>query len=183
MQKKLKAVFEKHTELDSKSVDFLVSALEKSNLPGFDYLEFKQSVAALQAMQLDEVTAMRSAFATASTIGLTKDKLIETATHYKGVLAAEKKQFGAALQHQMDQRVNGKMQEVEKLKKQIDDYKLKIKQLEEKIISSQAVIDRADEDVREAKSKIEAAGANFEQALRVIFGDIEEDIQQFRQYL
>lgn len=183
MQKKLKAVFEKHTDLDSKSVDFLVNALEKSNLPGFDYLEFKQSTAALQAMQLDEVTAMRSAFATASTIGLTRDKLIETAAHYKGVLLAEKKQFDTALQKQMDQRVNGKVQEVEKLKKQIEDYKLKIKQLEEKIISSQAVIDRADEDVREAKSKIEATSANFEQALRVIFEDIEEDIQQFKQYL
>ena len=58
--------------LDDRSLEFLASALEKNNLPGFDYYEFKRAVVALRQMQLDEPTAHKSAFATAATGGVTK---------------------------------------------------------------------------------------------------------------
>ena len=79
MQKNLKNIFGNDHGLDEKSVDYLTSALAKNNLPGFDYLEFKQSLAALADLGMDEPTAIKSAFATASTVGLTKDKLVKTA--------------------------------------------------------------------------------------------------------
>ena len=62
--------------LDERSLEFLTTALEKSNLPGFDYLEFKRAVADLLSnMNMDEATAYKSAFTTvATTLGLTKGK-------------------------------------------------------------------------------------------------------------
>ncbi|MCB0678879.1 MAG: hypothetical protein KDC30_19420, partial [Saprospiraceae bacterium] len=127
MQKDLQSIFGQVTGLDDKSIQFLTQALSKNNLPGFDYLEFKQSLSALAALNMDEVTAFKSAFATAATVGLTKDKLLKTARHYKNVLDQEKKQFDEALQKQMNQRVASKRSEVEKLKQQIVDYQAKIK--------------------------------------------------------
>ena len=47
MKKILKNIFGSHHGLDQKSVDFLINALEKNNLPGFDYIEFKQALSAL----------------------------------------------------------------------------------------------------------------------------------------
>ncbi|MEL6868102.1 MAG: hypothetical protein AAFP19_27010 [Bacteroidota bacterium] len=119
MQKELKNLFGRAHGLDQKSVEFLTKALEKNNLPGFDYIEFKQSLGALSEMAMDESTAFKSAFATASTMGLTKAKLLETAQHYLKIIMREKTQFEAAMQKQMAHRVESKLQEVEKLKEQI----------------------------------------------------------------
>ena len=77
MQKDLKNIFGSTTGLDDKSMEYLTSALAKNNLPGFDYLEFKQSLGALASLNMDEATAYKSAFATASTVGLTKEKLLK----------------------------------------------------------------------------------------------------------
>lgn len=183
MEKKLKNLFGDAHGLDAKSVDFLTNALSKSNLPGFDYLEFKQSMAALMKMDMDESTAIKSAYATAATVGLTKELLLKTANHYKKVLQVEKNQFDAALQKQMEQRVSSKLAEVEKLKKQIEDYRLKIQQLEEKIGKAQATVDSADENIQADKEKIVSTRDNFEHTLQSIVNQIDRDIENIDKVL
>ncbi len=183
MKKKLKALFGTHHNLDEKSIDFLTRALEKNNLPGFDYIEFKQSLGALREMDIEEPTAMRSAYATASTVGLTKEKLLKTAEHYKQVLSNEKKQFDAALEKQIQQKVKSKEQEIEKLKKQVEEYKAKIEELQEKIDRGQSTIDHADEHINEAKNKILSTKENFEHTWQSIRNEIDKDIENIEKYL
>lgn len=183
MQKDLKTIFGDHHGLDERSVEFLTNALAKSNIPGFDYLEFKQSLAALSALNMEEVTAIKSAFATAATMGLTKEKLLKTAAHYKQVLFTEKQQFDAALQKQIDQRIKGKAAEVAKLKKQVEEYRAKIEQLEAQIAKSQETIDHADEDINNAKEKIDATRESFEYTLRSVVNQIDRDIENINKFL
>ena len=183
MQQNLKNIFGTHHGLDGKSVDYLTTALAKSNLPGFDYLEFKQSLAALAEMGMDEPTAMKSAYATAATVGLTKDKLIKTAQHYKQVLATEKNQFDEALGNQLDIRVNNKRQEVETLKVQIGKWKEQISKLEAQISQSQNTIDHADENIKGEMSKIQSTKTNFEFAFQTIGNQIDKDIENVKLYL
>lgn len=183
MQKSLKTLFGVHHGLDEKSVDFLISALEKNNLPGFDYIEFKQSLGNLAQLQIDEPTALKSAFATAATVGLTKEKLLATAEHYKKLLTNEKSQFDVALQKQIEQRVNSKQLEVEKLRKQIDEYASKIKELETKISQAQSTIEQADDLINAAKERIETTKDGFEATLRAIMNEIDRDIMNIQQYL
>lgn len=183
MQKDLKLLFGKDHGLDDKSIAFLTNALAKNNLPGFDYIEYKQSLGALTEMNIDEETAFKSAFATAATMGLTKDKLLKTAQHYVAVLNKEKQQFDAALGKQMEQKVKSKQLEVAKLKKQIDDYKAKIAQLEEKITKSQSTIDNADEHINAAMEKIEVTKNNFEFALQSVENEINKDIESINRYI
>lgn len=183
MQKDLKALFGKDHGLDHKSVEFLTNALEKSNLPGFDYIEFKQSLGALAEMNMDEATAFKSSYATASTVGLTKMKLLETAEHYKKVLKDEKAQFDVALQNQMQQRVASKQQEVIKLKDQITKHEEKIAQLKEQIAKFQATIDGADAQIADAKAKIDSTRESFEHTHQSILNQIEKDIENIQKYL
>jgi chromosome segregation ATPase len=183
MQKSLKTLFGVHHGLDEKSVDFLISALEKNNLPGFDYIEFKQSLGNLAQIQIDEPTALKSAFATAATVGLTKEKLLATAEHYKKLLTTEKSQFDVALQKQIEQRVNSKQTEVEKLRKQIEEYASKIKELETKISQAQSTIEQADDLINAAKERIETTKDGFEATLRAIMNEIDRDIMNIQQYL
>ncbi len=183
MQKDLKQLFGDAHGLDERSVEFLTKALEKNNLPGFDYIEYKQSLGALTAMNIDEMTAFKSAYATAATVGLTKEKLLKTAEHYKGILNQEKAQFDAALEKQIQQRVKSKQDEVAKLKKQIEDYQAKIQQMQAKIAEHEAIIGSADEDIRSAMEKIESTRENFETTLRSIVNEIDKDVENINRYL
>ena len=179
----MKTIFGKDHGLDQKSVDFLTKALEKSNLPGFDYIEFKQSLDALSQLNMEEETAFKSAFATASTVGLTKSKLLETAAHYKKVLANEKSQFDTALQKQIEQKVAGKELEVKKLKDQIIKHQEKITQLQEQIVKFQNTIDGADAQIEAAREKIESTREGFEHTHQSILNQIDKDIENINKYL
>lgn len=183
MAKNLKSIFGENHLLDERSVTFLTKALEKNNLPGFDYLEYKQSLAALANMNMDEETAFKSAYATASTMGLTKEKLLQTAAHYQKVINNEKEEFGKAMANQMNQKVAGKQQEVEKLKVQIEKHKAHIRQLEEQVAKFQKTIDSADEEVNSAREKIESASEKFEFAHQSVMNQIEKDVENINKYL
>lgn len=183
MQQDLKTFFGSAHGLDEKSVEFLTHALEKNNLPGFDYLEFKLSLGRLSEMGIPEDTAFKSAFATASTVGLTKEKLVSTAQHYKQVLVKEKEQFDLALNNQLQKRVNSKQKEVEKLKAQIEEWKRQIEKLKEQISNSQATIDNADSNIKAEMEKIQVTKDNFEHTHQSILNQIDLDLHNIQQFL
>ena len=174
--KKIDEIFEGLDGLDSKSTNFLSRAIFGNNLPGFDYLEFKQSVFSLRKMALDKETAYKSAFATANTMGLTKTKLVQTAQHYKKVLDKEKEQFESALEKQVAQKVAAKKEMKSKLTDKIQEYRSKIKELETKVLEFQEKIDGADAEIAAAESKIKDAQQNFETAYDAFDQSIAEDI-------
>ena len=177
MKKTLKDIFGKNTGLDERSLKSLLTALDNANLPGFDYLEFKQSVNALQDMGMDDKTAFKSAFAAASTMGLTKDKLVETAKHYTKVLANEMDQFEQACKSQIDRKVNSKKTEVEALRQKIKEYEAKIEQLKEQIQKSQTTIDKADETIQAEMDKINNTKEAFDYTFKSVLNQIMVDIE------
>ena len=183
MQKDLKNIFGATTGLDEKSMEFLTSALAKNNLPGFDYLEFKQSLGALANLNMDEATAFKSAFATASTVGLTKEKLLKTAEHYREILLQEKKAFDQALQKQISQKVESKKAEVEKLKKLIQEHQTQILKLQEEIAKNESVLEHADESIQTSLEKIQQTRAQFESTFQAILNQINCDIEDIGKYI
>lgn len=183
MQQDLKEVFGDTNGLDDKSIESLTRALEKNNLPGFDYLEFKLSLGRLAQMNLPEEMAFKSTFATASTVGLTKEKLLTTGQHYRKVLYDEKEQFNVALQGQLQKRVNNKKEEVEKLKLQIEAWQAQIVNLQNQIAKSQATIDDAGAQMDNEMKKIQATKESFEHTHQTIMNQIELDLQNIQRYL
>ncbi|MBK6620669.1 MAG: hypothetical protein IPH04_18040 [Saprospirales bacterium] len=183
MQKDLKNIFGSNTGLDEKSLEFLTSALSRNNLPGFDYLEFKQSLGALAGLNMDEATAYKSAYATASTVGLTKEKLLKTAEHYREILLQEKKAFDQALQKQIKQKVESKKTEMEKLKKQIQEYQAQILKLQEEIAKSEGVLEHADETIQGSLEKIQQTQDQFETTFQAIMNQLNCDIEDIGKYI
>jgi len=183
MQKKLTALFGSNPDLEQKFVEIFIKALERSNQPGFDYIEFKQSLGVMAKMNIDESTAIRSAFATASTVGLTKKKLMESANYYAKIINQEKEHFDAALSKRINQKVGGKIKEVEKLKEQIIKYKEKIEQLTAQIEKHQNTIDTADEQIQAEKEKILGTQNNFERTHENFVDQIKADVDNFKTYL
>lgn len=179
----MKNMFGENHGLDEKSVDFLSKAIERANLPGFDYVEFKQALSNLAKMNIDEATAIKSAFGTAMTMGLTKEKLLETATHYRNVVSKEKEQFDIASQKQQDLKIGENLKMVDDMNKKILDNELKIKQLQEEIDQMRVKVRNMDYEREQAYSKIEDAKNKFTFAHQSIMNQIERDIENIQRYL
>lgn len=170
-------------KLDKKSVAFLLKAIEDNNLPGFDYLEFKQALKALMGLDMDQHIAIKSAFTTGSTVGLTKEKLISSAEHYRQVLLKEKSQFDAALQKQMAQRVDGKRNEKSTLANKIEAYRQKIRDIESEIVKLEDRLDKADSEIAAAEEKIHDTKEKFETTFQSFVKEIEKDLDTLNSVL
>jgi TolA-binding protein len=175
----LKAVFiNDHT--DDKSLQFIISALKKSNLEGFDYLEFIQAVERLKSMPMEEGLAFRSAYSTVNTVGLTKEKLLESANYYLDVLEKEQRVFEQTVEdrrlikiERQKNRIRALEEEVKKLSERIDDMKKKISQYQKEQENIRITLDSENE-------KINLTEKTFETTISSVIDRIEKDIELIR---
>lgn len=169
--------------LDDRSLEFLIAAIERNNLPGFDYYEFKRAVASLRQMKLDEATAYKSAFATAATLGITKEKLLETASYYRNVLQKEKEQFDRAADNQFATRIIAKQEEVKRLRDQIERHKTEIARLQDEIGGYLNQADQADNGIKAEGEKLSRSKAAFEKTHSAILLQVDQDIENMHKML
>lgn len=179
----LNKIFDTNSELDKKFVDALLRAVKNNAIKEFDYLKFMHSVKSMQALKMDKDTSFKSAFATAQTIGLTKDKLLKTAQHYKNVLNKERDHFADALKNQRSEKVSGKLEEVTLLKNKIIEYEAKMKQMQKEIAAYQKKIEGADKVVQKEKEKIETIKNNFVISFEHFEKILDEDINSINNLL
>lgn len=171
----LTSLFTVSDKLDPKSLEFLVKALAKGNQEGFDYIEFKQAYKALTQLPMDKALAMKSAFTTGMTMGLTKEKLLNSAEYYKQVVQKEKVLFDLALKNQTTQKVEGRKQEQIELQQQVDRNKELIASLQQEIEEFQKSIDGVDSEIQEAIRRIEDSRYRFENTFAEIIGEFSRD--------
>ena len=168
---------------DDRSLEFLVNAIEQNNLPGFDYFEYKRAVTTLLGMGIEEANAHKSAFATAAVIGLTKDKLVETAGYYRNLLTKEKDKFDQALQNQTKGKITDRKEEIKRLNDQIERHKTEIVRLQEEIANYRVQIEQSESAVKGEQEKIDKAHSNFERTHASLLTLIDKDIEQIHKYL
>lgn len=172
----LKKLFASDDITNTKMQTALIAAISKNASDEFDYLKFKVSVKKMLEMGMDKDTALKSAFATASVMGVTKNKLINSAKKYKGSLDKEREQFAIALKNKIAKNVDGKKVEAERLKKEIVSHKEKIAKLLKEIEMFETKIGQVDDVVAAAQEKIEATRNDFKSTFDAIYSQIEEDI-------
>ena len=183
MTNNLNNLFGTNHGLDEKSISFLTNALQAANLPGFDYLEFKQSLNALSEMHFDEEMSFKSAFATATTVGLTKAKLLETANHYKAIIEKEKEKFDAALKNQQQERIDKKKEEQQKLSDKIIEHRATIMKLQEEMAAFEKTITVINKDIASDSEKLEQQKAKFEMAHTSTINQMNKDIDGIQKYI
>ncbi len=179
----LKNVTAEGGQVQSKFVEVLFAALEKANLQGFDYMEFKQSLRSLEKMQMDEATRFQSAMAMAEAMGTGREQLIESAKHYLKVLQKEEQKFKQALQKQQDQKVLGKQKELQRINEQIAQKEQQLNKLRREIEEARKKAKNIEQAVVVDKQKIEATAKDFMASLQALSGQIAADVEKMKQYL
>lgn len=169
---------------DEKSVRALFRALKNNfDANSFEYFRFKKSLSALKKLEMDAHTSYKSAFATAATMGLTKDKLLQSANKYLYVLEQERESFAAALLSRKKTKIDGKKNQVADYQRKIEEHKAKILELQREIEIFQSRIDNVDNDVETATSQMEGTKDRFLGVYNTIEKSIKADIETINKYL
>lgn len=168
---------------EERFVEALLKSFEANNLQGFDYLEYKQSLEAMRKLNMDEATRYQSAFATASTMGVTLDQLLNTTQHYLTILGKEESKFQKALQQKNNESIVQKEEEFVQLEKIIQTKQEQIQQLQLEIEEHEKRRTDIQINLAEAKEKIGMTVNNFNASYESLRGQIENDIVKMQQYL
>lgn len=170
-------------KVNQKFLDILFGALEKNNLDGLDYLEFKQSLQALSSMPMDEATRYKSAFAMAQSMGASPEHLVNTARHYLDILSKEEKKFGQALEHQTKSKVGQQQMEIKSMEEEVTAKANQIKKLTQEIEATQKKIKTKSNAISNALNKINQTKSDFEASYTMLKGQIESDIVNMQKFL
>lgn len=183
MKKSLTALFTDAPEHDKRSANAIYKAIEKNNMEGFDYIEYRASLDGMEQLNMDESTRYQSAYVTASTMGLTRAKLLKTAKFYRDVVVKEKSQFDKALEQQRTKGVAKLENDIKKLKEAIRTKEEQIKKLQADIEKHEAKTTEIQEKIDGTEDRIQATQTGFESAYQKILDYIDSDISNIETYV
>lgn len=183
MKKSLALLFGDASDQDKRSAKLIIGALEKNTQQGFDYVEYRASLDGLAKLDMDEPIRYQSAFVTASTMGLTRAKLLKTAKFYRSVVVKEKEHFEKALEQQMTKGVAKLQSDIKKLEEAIRIKEEQIKKLQADIEKHNGKITDVQSKIDNADQKIQNTQAGFERAYTTILDFIDTDISNIESYI
>jgi len=168
-------------EFSQKIFDQLTKAIYEANLPGEDYLEFMDALNAMKNLQLDEKIKLQTVFATLSTKGLTKEKIIESADYYLKVLDNERSKFYEVLNNHMKGQVNSKLSEITKLESSVKEKEELILTLQEEIKQTKQVILKVKNEIQQADGKIKKTENDFQITYEIIASNLRNTVEKIKQ--
>ena len=177
----LKELLNLSEDLDEKSTRLLLKAIKNSNQDGFDYLEFLVSIDKLKKMDMDEATAMKSAFSTASSFGLSREKLITSGGYYVSVLRREYDAFKDALNRQIETKIKGPEAHINKIRKEYDGIDKKIEDLKMKKALYEGELLKAEEKLNSARTALKERELKFNDTFNAIKSSIEAQIEKIKE--
>lgn len=169
--------------IDEAILSKLKQTLQENNRPGFDFLEFQASLAALEKVVPDETTRYRSAFATAATMGVTVPVLMESAQAYRDLLKREQQEFEQELQARQKQDVGNKRTEIERIQKDVQTASETIQRLTREIADGQAKAQALQTQLDDATGKLSRARERFESTVQHLDAEMLQQQKQIQNLL
>lgn len=170
-------------QVQDKFLEVLFDALQSSNQEGFDYLEYKDFLRSLANVPMDDSTRFKSAFATAQTMGATKEKILSSARQYITILEKEETKFQDALTGQKDRNLTGKQDEIKKLEKTIQQNEADIEKLKAGIEDHRKQITTLENEINAASEKLTQTANDFGATYQALLSQIEDDVKNIESHL
>ena len=170
-------------KVQDKFLEVLFGALSSSNHEGFDYMEFKDFLRSLANVPMDDSTRIKSAFATAQTMGATKEKIITSAREYLKLLSNEQTKFQEALVGQKERNLTGKQNEIKQLEQTIKSKESEIEKLKSDLVAHRSQIGVLEKDINAASEKLAQTANDFEATYQALVGQIQGDVKNIESHL
>jgi len=173
-------------EVDRKFVEHFVELLEKANLPGPDYFEFKQALKSMEGLGLSEEKQFQASWASfrAMSGGLSDTTILTTsASQYVGVLDRDRANFLKDVEKAIGDRVGSLNQELNKLQEDNKAYAKQIVELQEKINANNDRLAKINGDIQEQSAKINDNRDSYEITYHSMVEQINSDLDKIKKYL
>jgi hypothetical protein len=170
-------------KVQDKFLEVLFDALEANNQEGFDYMEFKDFLRSLANVPMDDGTRYKSAFATAQTMGATREKIVSSAQQYLGILSREQLKFQEALSGQRERNLTGKQDEIKQLEQTIKNKEAEIEKLKSDLEGHRQQIGNLEKEINTASEKLAQTANDFEATYQALLGQIQLDIKNIESHL
>lgn len=168
---------------DQETFDKLMQAIIDNDMEGYDYLEFKEGIKAMQAVPLQEEDKFKAVYAAAQSMKVTTDVLVSSVDHYLKVLEAEREKFDELIQHQTDAEIVTRQAKKEENEKSIETMTEEIKSLTEKINATQEENIQLTIDISGQNGKISNASSSFGVTYDAVVNQITKDKDKIVKYL
>lgn len=160
---------------DQRFTEYFDKLFSEANIPGPDYYEFARMIAAMQAIA-DERARYVAAFAGLQVQGLDREKLLSTAGEYIRMLTADAERFGKTVDTALQEKVHARTAELEEKGK-------RIQALSQEILGLQSQIGAMENEIREAKSKLETNSNAYAAENERRKQQIQADISKIENYI
>lgn len=170
-------------KVSDKFYDILFGAMEANNQEGFDYLEYKKSLQTLSKMPMDEQTRYASAFAAAQAMGVTAQKLNESAQFYLNILKSEDSKFQESVNAQRQKQIGSKEKAIIDLDATMKAKGEQITKLTQEIAASQEEMGKMKAEISDAVIKIETTLSDFHATYSDLTSQIAQDVEKMSKYL
>ena len=172
-------------EVDRKFVQHFVDLLEKGNLPGPDYFEYKQALRSMEGLGLEEEKQFQAAWASFKAMGgITDSSILKTsADQYLTILGKDRESFLKDVDRAVKERVGSLNDEVKKLEDNNNAYIQEIANLQKKIDDNKNRLGQISGEIAEQSSKINANRDSFEITYQSFVEQINSDLIKINQYL
>lgn len=162
--------FEKHFE----------KLFDQANLPGPDYYEFMKMTETLEAHIKDENARFSATYASLAIQGLTKDKLVETATAYKNMVGQDKVQFEKTVNDKSEREIGQKRKDLQKLEETVKQHAETIQRLTKEISEAQVGMGSLKAVITEEEHKLARNKQGYVLACDAMIKKITDDITKIQ---
>jgi hypothetical protein len=162
--------------VDNKFVDMLEGVIKQNNIPGQDYFEFKEAVENMKSLPMDEKTKFQTVHSVLSLQGCKKEILLSSIDNYIGVINKEKASFDAEMKAAYAQKVQSKLNEVDKAKKELESFSKKLAELN-------STIQTLSQEAQQEEMQIRATESNFKASADVIISEMVSDKDKINNYI
>jgi hypothetical protein len=162
--------FEKHFE----------KLFDQANLPGPDYYEFMKMMETLEAHIKDEKARLSATYASLTIQGLTKEKLVETASKYKELISQDKAQFEKIANDKSEKEIGQKRKDLQGIEEAVVRHAEMIQKLTKEITESQITMGKLKTTIAEEENKLAKNKQGYLLACEAMMKKISEDITKIQ---
>ena len=176
--------------IDTKFVAHFASVLEKANVQGPDYFEFREMLRNLAELGLSEEKRFQAAWASfkamASSTPGTKAEitlLTNTANQYLTALGQDRDAFLKSVDVALTERVGGLQNEQKQLQADNEALTKQIAELQKRIASNSERLSKINDEISEQSLKLTQNRSNFETTYASFTEQIKADVNHIQSYL
>lgn len=148
-----------------------------------DYIEFVKALNKMEGKPMDEETKFTSIFAGFDVQGVTVEKLISAAEHYKQVVSGEKTQFDSSMVDESNNTIGKSKASVNDLTGKNVDIDKQMKNLSDQKQANLAQINKLNNSIQTDSNKLECRKNDFNSAFNEVTTEIDNNIGLIKKHL